>query len=129
MGSRSQELQISTQHNQLCSLCTLGDKSQWTKVYYVTLVAAWCVYFLKNIQGVVFTKKDDNTDSPHGFNINIMISFVAWIMSVVAITNASADDVLCDPENGNAVEKYHENASFLLFFFISGVFFIDFGHV
>ena len=122
MASQPQQLHISTHHNQLCSLCTLGNKSQWTKVYYVTLIAAWCVYFVKNLERFFFTIKDTTDSSAYGLNINMLISLIAWIMAVVAITNATADDDLCDPSKGNTVETYHENASFLLFSLVLGYF-------
>lgn len=111
MASKHPELQI---HSQLCSLCTLGSKSQWTKVYFVTLIVAWVVYFIKNMLDMFFIRDV----SSNGLSINIIVSLIAWIVSLVVFSNASADDQDCmDHRTNGEIEEtgsYHENASLLL---------------
>ena len=79
-----------TENSSMCSLCTLGYKSQWTVVYYVTLIVAWVVYILKSILDMI-----RNSPLSDGININVVVSFIAWVIAVVVMPSASADDNTC----------------------------------
>ena len=107
-------LPVYTQHSQLCSLCTLGDKSQWTMVYYVTLIVAWFVYIFKSILDMT-----RNSPLSDGLSINVVVSCVAWIVAVVVMPDASADDSDCQKFGFG---QKHENASFLLISMCLGYF-------
>ena len=94
--------------SQMCSSCTLGSKSQWTQVYFITLIVAWCLYLIKTVLDVL-------RNAPHssnGITINLVVSLTALIVSFVVISSASADDSDC--ANADDRKQYHKNASFLL---------------
>ena len=107
-----------TQNSQLCSLCTLGDRSQWTMVYFVTLICAWIVYIAKSM--IDFARDSPLSD---GISINVVVSFVAWIVAARVMPDASADDNTCKTfEKESKAGKYHEKASFLLISICLGYF-------
>ena len=105
-----------TQNSQLCSLCTLGGKSQWTMVYFVTLIVGWFFYVIKNF----IDMSRDSPLSDNGISINVLVSFIAWIVAAVVMPSASADDETCqtslDPTmtTQSVAGQKHNNATFLL---------------
>lgn len=105
-----------TQNSQLCSLCTLGNKSQWTMVYFVTLIIAWFIYVIKNF----IDMSRDSPLSDNGISINVLVSFIACIVATVVMPSASADDETCqtslDPTmtTQSVAGQKHNNATFLL---------------
>ena len=99
-------------HDQVCSSCTLGSKSQWTLVYTVTLIAGWVLYLFKVVLEFMFI------GSMEDVSMNFVVSFVAWVVSLNLIVNdASADDNTCSSRSDTKksdIGKFHRNASFLL---------------
>ena len=104
------EPELHTQNSQLCSLCTLGDKSQWTWLYFVTMIVACVVYMLKSILDMT-----RNTSLSDSISINVVVSFVACIVAAVVIPSASADDHTCQTFKKQSIAgEKHNSASILL---------------